>query len=40
MINTNKAVLVYFPTNNSQGAASIYIPFPVKEIHAKGVDVD
>ena len=40
MINTNKAVLVYFPTNKSQGTASIYIPFPVKEIHVKGVDVD
>lgn len=40
MINTNKAVLVYFPGNNSHGTASIYIPFPVKEIHVKGVDVD
>ena len=40
MINTNKAVLVYFPTNKSQGTASIYIPFPVKEIHVKGVDID
>ena len=40
MINTNKAVIVYFPTNKSQGTASIYIPFPVKEIHVKGVDID
>ena len=40
MINTNKAVLVYFPTNKSQGTASIYIPFPVKAIHVKGVDID
>ena len=40
MINTNKAVLVYFQGNKSQGTASIYIPFPVKEIHVKGVDVD
>ena len=40
MINTNKAVLVNFPANESQGSASIYIPFPVKEIHLKGVDID
>ncbi len=40
MINTNKAVLVRFPANKSQGTASIYIPFPVKEIHIKGVDID
>ena len=40
MINTNKAVFVYFPTNKSQGMASIYIPFPVKEIHVKSIDVD
>ena len=40
MINTNKAVLVRFPANSSQGTASIYIPFPVKEIHVKGVDID
>ena len=40
MINTNKAVLVNFPANNSQALASIYIPFPVKEIHVKGVDID
>ena len=40
MINTNKAVVVYFPTNKSIGSASIYIPFPVKEIHVKGVDID
>ena len=40
MINTNKAVIVNFPANESQGSASIYIPFPVKEIHVKGVDID
>ena len=40
MINTNKAVVVYFQADNSQGTASIYIPFPVKEIHVKGVDID
>ena len=40
MINTNKAVVVYFPADKSQGTASIYIPFPVKEIHVKGVDID
>ncbi len=40
MINTNKAVVVYFPAASSQGEASIYIPFPVKEIHIKGVDID
>ena len=40
MINTNKAVLVRFPAHSSQGTASIYIPFPVKEIHVKGVDID
>ena len=40
MINTNKAVVVKFPAHSSQGTASIYIPFPVKEIHVKWVDVD
>ena len=40
MINTNKAVVVYFGGNKSIGSASIYIPFPVKEIHVKGVDID
>ena len=40
MFNTNKAVVVYFPTNKSIGSASIYIPFPVKEMHVKGVDID
>ena len=40
MINTNKAVSVYFATNKSQGSASIYIPFLVKEILVKGVDID
>ena len=40
MINTNKAVFVKFEANDSHGTASIYIPFPVKEIHVKGVDID
>ena len=40
MINTNKAVIVHFPDDSSQGTASIYIPFPVKEIQLKGVDID
>ena len=46
MINTNKAVVVKFAqhTNDSQlnqtGEASIYIPFPVKEIWLRGVDLD
>ena len=40
MINTNEAVVVFFGGNKSQGSASIYIPFPVKEILVKGVDVD
>ena len=40
MINTNKAVFVNFPAESSQGTASIYIPFPVKDIHVKGVDID
>ena len=40
MINTNKAVVVYFSANKSQGMVSIYIPFPVKEMHVKGVDID
>ena len=31
---------MYFGGNKSQGSASIYIPFPVKEILVKGVDVD
>ena len=40
MINTNKAVFVKFPANMSTGTASIYISFPVKEIHVRGVDID
>ena len=40
MININKAVFVNFLANNPQALASIYIPFPVKEIHVKGVDID
>ena len=46
MINTNKAVLVHFPayTSSSQlnntSTADIYIPFPVKQINVKGIDLD
>ena len=46
MINTNKAVLVSFPayTNpkqlNNTATADIYIPFPVKQINVKGIDLD
>ena len=40
MINTNKAVSVFFGANKNTGTANIYIPFPVKEIHVRGVDVD
>ncbi len=40
MINTKKAVLVNFTANNPQALASIYIPFPVTEIHVKRVDID
>ena len=46
MINTNKAVLVSFPayTNsmqlNNTASANIYIPFPVKQINVKGIDLD
>ena len=46
MINTNKAVLVSFPayTNpmqlNNTATANIYIPFPVKQINVKGIDLD
>ncbi len=46
MINTNKAVVVKFAqhTNdlqlNQTGEANIYIPFPVKEIYLRGVDLD
>ena len=46
IINTNKAVIVNFPAhiNANQtaqsGSATIYIPFPVKQINVKGVDLD
>ena len=46
MINTNRAVIVKFlqSTSDTQltssGDANIYIPFPVKEIKVKGVDLD
>ena len=46
MINTNRAVLVKFPayTSGSQlsntSSANIYIPFPVKQINIKGIDLD
>ena len=60
MINTNRAVLVYFngtldavvanpatgavasfaTTKTSVASADIYIPFPVKEIHVRGIDID
>ena len=45
MINTNKAILVHFPAYTSQSqlnntsTAHIYIPFPVKQINVKGIDV-
>ena len=40
MINTNKSLNVKFEANKNTGTASVYIPFPVKEIHVKGVDID
>ena len=46
IINTNKAVVVKFPAYASEyqttqsGSATIYIPFPVKQINVKGVDLD
>ena len=40
MINTNRAVIVRFPAAKTNGSADIYVPFPVKEINVKGVDVD
>ena len=45
-INTNRAVRVKFNayTSNTQTTqssnASIYVPFPVKEILIKGIDLD
>ena len=40
MFNTNKAVLVKFSADTATANADIYIPFPVKEIHVRGVDID
>ena len=46
MINTNRAVLVYFAGNTnedqvtSSGAADIYVPFKVSQINIKGIDLD
>ena len=46
IINTNKAVVVKFAAHASvyqttqSGSATIYIPFPVKQINVKGVDLD
>ena len=46
LINTNRAVRVRFETHTSttqvsqSSSADIYVPFPVKEILIKGVDVD
>ena len=40
LINTNKAVFVKFSADISTASADIYIPFPVKEIHDRGVDID
>ena len=46
IINTNKAVIVKFAAYVSQyqttqsGSATIYIPYPVKQINIKGVDLD
>ena len=46
IINTNKAVIVNFPAHinanqtTQSGSATIYIPYPVKQINVKGVDLD
>ena len=46
MINTNKAVIVNFAANasgailSSTSSADIYIPFLVKQINLKGIDLD
>ena len=46
IINTNRAVRVKFDTYTSisqmsqSSSASIYVPFPVKEILIKGIDLD
>ena len=44
--NTNKAVVVVFPAYTSLNlltntvSADIYVPFPVKELNIKGIDLD
>ena len=46
IINTNKAVVVRFLAHvndfqtTQNGSANIYVPFPVKQINVKGVDLD
>ena len=46
MINTNKAVIVYFAGNTNvnqvttSGSADIYVPFKVSQINIKGIDLD
>ena len=46
MINANKAVIVTFPGHmdsfklSNTGTANIYIPFPVKQMHVKGIDLN
>ena len=46
MINTNKAVVVFFTGNanvnqlTTSGTADIYVPFKVSQINVKGIDLD
>ena len=40
MIKTNKAVSVQFLSDVATASADIYVPFPVKEIHVRGIDID
>ena len=40
IINTNKALFVTFPINSSTTSCDIHVPFPVSEIHVRGIDVD
>ncbi len=40
IINTNKVVIVDFLANQNTGTSDIYVPFPVHEIHIRGVDID
>ena len=40
IINTNRVVIVNFDSNINTGTSNIYVPFPVHEIHIKGVDID